>query len=209
MLSVPIFWKIAIESLAVSFTFFGLIMLRTDLEEVVIQSIANLEKQVGVNPLVAKHLIQVLARAVHLRGQPSDASTLPRQFGLDEFPHVEIFRWVSFLSFHGAFRVLGGRRIVPKSNRKGAHLSFDCLLCLKALVNRCGNKHEIVCAIKRKLSAYLSSHFKIYQIFQAENKSVKPVRLICQMCIICVRFVLVYIIVKQLDKKDYATIPFS
>ena len=78
-----------------------------------------------------------------------------------------------------------------------------------ALVNRCGNKHEKVCAIKRKLSASLFSRFKIYQIFQTENKSVKPVRLICQMCIICVRFVLVYIIVKQLDKKDYATIPFS
>ena len=106
VLYVPIFWKIAIESLAVSFTFFGLIMLRTDLEEIAVQGFANLEKQVGVDPFVAEHLIQVLARTVHLRGQPSDASTLPRQFGLDEFPHVEIFRWVPFFSFHSAFRVL-------------------------------------------------------------------------------------------------------
>ena len=106
VLSVPIFWKIAIESLAVSFTFFGLETLGTHLEKVVIQGFANLEKQVGVDPFVAKHLIKVFARAVHLRGQPSDASTLPRQFGLDEFPHVEIFRWVPFFSFHSAFRVL-------------------------------------------------------------------------------------------------------
>lgn len=180
VLSVPIFWKIAIESLAVSFTFFGLIMLRTDLEEIAVQGFANLEKQVGVDPFVAEHLIQVLARAVHLRGQPSDASTLPHQFGLDEFPDVEIFRWISFLSFHSAFQFIGSRSLVPKSNRKGAHLSFDCLLCLMALVNRRGNKHEKVCAIKRKLFAGLFSRFKIYQIFQTENKSVKPVRLICQ-----------------------------
>ena len=86
--------------------FFGLETLGAHLEKVVVQGFANLEKQVGVNPLVAEYLIKVLARAVHLRGQPSDASTLPRQFGLDEFPHVEIFRWVSFFSFHSAFRVL-------------------------------------------------------------------------------------------------------
>lgn len=137
VLSVPIFWKIAIESLAVSFTFFGLIMLRTDLEEIAVQGFANLEKQVGVNPLVAKHLIQVLARTVHLRGQPSDASTLPRQFGLDEMTEVKTICWVPFFSFHGVFRVIGSRRLVPKSNRKGAHLSFDCLLTWMALVNRC------------------------------------------------------------------------
>ena len=118
VLSVPIFWKIAIESLAVSFTFFGLIMLRTDLEKVEVQGFANLEKQVGIDPLVAKHLIQVLARAVHLRGQPSDASTLPRQFGLDEFPHVEIFRWVSFFSFHGAFRVWEAVALSRKATEK-------------------------------------------------------------------------------------------
>ena len=105
VLFVPILWRIAIEYLSVSFTFFGLIMLRTDLEKVEVQGFANLEKQVGVDPFVAKHLIKVFARAVDLRGQPSDAPTLPRQFGLDEFPNVEIFRWVSFFSFHGAFRV--------------------------------------------------------------------------------------------------------
>ena len=118
VLSVPIFWKITINGLAVSFTFFGLETLVAHLEEVVIQSIANLEKQVGVDPLVAKHLIQVLARTVHLRGQPSDASTLPRQFGLDEFPHVEIFRWVSFLSFHGAFRVWEAVALSRKATEK-------------------------------------------------------------------------------------------
>ena len=118
MLSIPIFWKITINGLAVSFTFFGLETLGAHLEKVVVQGFANLEKQVGVNPLVAEYLIKVLARAVHLRGQPSDASTLPRQFGLDEFPHVEIFRWVSFLSFHGVFRVLETVALSRKATEK-------------------------------------------------------------------------------------------
>lgn len=61
VLFVPILWRIAIEYLSVSFTFFGLIMLRTDLEKVEVQGFANLEKQVSIDPLVAKHLIQVLA----------------------------------------------------------------------------------------------------------------------------------------------------
>ena len=131
VLSVPIFWKIAIESLAVSFTFFGLIMLRTDLEEIAVQGFANLEKQVGVDPFVAEHLIQVLARAVHLRGQPSYASTLSGQFGLHNLSEMKAFSGVSFFSFHSAFR-FEGFCLVLKSNRKGAHLSFDCLLLLKA-----------------------------------------------------------------------------
>ena len=118
MLSIPIFWKITIESLAISFTFFGLETLGAHLEKVVVQGFANLEKQVGVDPFVAEHLIQVLARAVHLRGQPSDASTLPRQFGLDEFPDVEIFRWVSFFSFHGAFRVWEAVALSRKATEK-------------------------------------------------------------------------------------------
>lgn len=101
MLSIPIFRKIAINLLSVSFTLFGLVMLRTHLEEVAVQSLANLEKQVGVNPFVAKHLIEVLARAVNLRGQPSDAAALARQFRLDEFAEMKTFCGVSFFSFHG------------------------------------------------------------------------------------------------------------
>ena len=138
VLFVPIFWKVTVNGLAISFTFFGLETLGAHLEKVVVQGFANLEKQVGVDPFVAEHLIQVLARAVHLRGQPSDASTLPRQFGLDEFPDVEIFRWISFLSFHSAFQFIGSRSLVPKSNRKGAHLSFDCLSLLRASGKACG-----------------------------------------------------------------------
>lgn len=118
VLSVPIFWKIAIESLAVSFTFFGLIMLRTDLEEIAVQGFANLEKQVGVNPLVAKHLIQVLARTVHLLSQPSDASALPCQFSLYNLSKMETFRRVSFFSFHGAFRVLEAVALSRKAIEK-------------------------------------------------------------------------------------------
>ena len=118
MLSIPIFWKITINGLVVSFMFFGLETLGAHLEEVVVQGFANLEKQVGIDPLVAKHLIQVLARAVHLRGQPSDAPTLPRQFGLDEFPDVEIFRWVSFFSFYGAFRVWEAVALSRKATEK-------------------------------------------------------------------------------------------
>lgn len=118
MLSIPIFWKIAIESLAVSFTFFGLETLGAHLEKVVVQGFANLEKQVGVNPLVAEYLIKVLARTVHLRGQPSDAPTLPRQFGLDEMAEVETICWVSFLSFHGAFRVLEAVALSRKATEK-------------------------------------------------------------------------------------------
>lgn len=51
------FWKIPTKLLDVLFTFIGLVMLGTDLEEVIIQSIANLEKKVSVNPFVAKHLV--------------------------------------------------------------------------------------------------------------------------------------------------------
>ena len=57
VLSVPIFWKIAIESLAVSFTFFGLETLGTHLEKVVIQGFTNLEKKVSVNPFVAENFV--------------------------------------------------------------------------------------------------------------------------------------------------------
>ena len=53
----PISWKIVIKFLVVFFTFFGLEMLRTDQKKIVVQGFANLEKKVGVNPFVTKHLV--------------------------------------------------------------------------------------------------------------------------------------------------------
>jgi len=50
--------------------------------------------------------------------------------------------------------------------KKGAHLSFHCLLTWKALVNQCGNKHEKACAIKRKLSACLFSRKNLPDFFK-------------------------------------------
>ena len=58
-------------------------------EEVVVQRVAQLEKQVGVDPRVTENLVQVLAGVMHLVGQPSDGPALPLEFGLDEVADVE------------------------------------------------------------------------------------------------------------------------
>lgn len=77
----------------------------THLEEIIIQCFADLEECVRVNPRAFEKFVQILAGTVDLFGQPSDAASLPRQFGFDEFANVEFFVRGMFLVFHWACRI--------------------------------------------------------------------------------------------------------
>ena len=85
-----------------SFVFPIVPIIRVAFEEIVIQQVADFEQKVGVNPLTAKNLIGVLPRIAKLCGKPCDASPLPCQFCLDEFPYVRFF--VHRFAFAGALR---------------------------------------------------------------------------------------------------------
>ena len=80
----PINWKICSQIISI------VPNMRAVLEEVVVHSVAYLEKQVGVNPRVAQDLIQVLAGVMHLFGQPGDAPALPLEFCPDEVADMKI-----------------------------------------------------------------------------------------------------------------------
>ena len=53
------------------------------LEEVVIQGVANFEKDIGVDPFAAHDLVEVLSGVANLMCQPGDASSLLRKLCLD------------------------------------------------------------------------------------------------------------------------------
>lgn len=65
--------------------------LRKALKEIIIQNIADFQKQIGVNPFAVENLVSVLPRATESFGQPSDATPLLDQCCLDEFPYVRFF----------------------------------------------------------------------------------------------------------------------
>lgn len=85
-----------------SFVFPVVPIIRVAFEEIVIQQVADFEQKVGINPLTAKNLIGVLPRIAQLYGKPCNASPLPCQFCLDEFPYVRFF--VHRFAFAGALR---------------------------------------------------------------------------------------------------------
>lgn len=85
-----------------SFVFPVVSVIRVAFEEIVIQQVADFEQKVGINPLTAEDLIGVLPRIAQLYGKPCDASPLPCQFCLDEFPYVRFF--VHRFAFAGALR---------------------------------------------------------------------------------------------------------
>ena len=64
---------------------------RKALKEIIIQNVADFEQQICVDPFAVKNLVSVLPRATESLGKPRDASTLPCQFSLDEFPYVRFF----------------------------------------------------------------------------------------------------------------------
>ena len=86
-----------------SFVFPVVPIIRVAFEEIVIQQVADFEQKVGINPLTAKNLIGVLPRIAQLYGKPCNASPLPCQFCLDEFPYVRFF--VHRFAFAGALRL--------------------------------------------------------------------------------------------------------
>lgn len=94
-----------------SFVFPVVPIIRVAFEEIVIQQVADFEQKVGVNPLTAKNLIGVLPRIAKLCGKPCDASPLPCQFCLDEFPYVRFF--VHRFAFAGALRRKQTKRAEP------------------------------------------------------------------------------------------------
>lgn len=53
------------------------------LEEVVVQGIADFEKDIGVDPFAAHDFVEVITGVANLLCQPGDASPLPREFRLD------------------------------------------------------------------------------------------------------------------------------
>ena len=73
-----------------------------------------------MNPLMAEKLVEILAAAVDLGGEPCDAASLSRKLGLDEFAKMKISAVDMFFCFHtfsdSVFRPC------PKSNRKSVKL---------------------------------------------------------------------------------------
>ena len=65
------------------------VKLRAVLKEIVPQRLANLKKQVGVDPRTQKQFVKVLTRTVHLQRQPYCRATLPGKLLLDGSPDME------------------------------------------------------------------------------------------------------------------------
>lgn len=65
-------------------------MRRNILEEIMIQGLANLEKEVQRRPLGVKDLIEVLGGAVHLLRQPHRRAALPHQLGLNQPTQMQL-----------------------------------------------------------------------------------------------------------------------
>ena len=74
-----------------SFFFPVVPVIRKALEEIVVQQIADFEKQVGVDPAAVEDLVGVLAREAELAGEPGDGAPLPVEFLLDEVADVRFF----------------------------------------------------------------------------------------------------------------------
>ena len=114
----------------------GVLVVGADLEEVAIQGLADSEKGLGMDPRVAENLVEVLASAVDLGGQPSDAAPLPLQFGLDEFPKMEFLVGAMLFFLHVASRCLRLRPLPEKQQKKretfcityrcGLFLDYQC-----------------------------------------------------------------------------------
>lgn len=97
--------------------FFLLQPLRTVVEEIVAQRLADGIEQGHRNPLGAESLVEVLGRAVHLTGQPRGGASLPLEFGLEEPAYVQFVGRYGCVSFHRRrFRLSA---LVPKCNKKG------------------------------------------------------------------------------------------
>lgn len=99
----------------------------TVLKEIMPQRLANLKKQVGVNPRSHKQFVKVLTRTVHLQRQPYCRATLPGKLLLDGLPDMETV-WCC-LAFHTAYfnesslatkHKKGARRYFMLINAKGS-----------------------------------------------------------------------------------------
>lgn len=114
--------------------------------------------------------VDVFGGAVYLLGKPSGSAALAGKFGFEELANVKVVSVLWRVSFHGIGRLVG---LPPLSaNHEERRSPFvSLLIILGALVNLDTNKHEKVCAIKRKLSACLFSCRKIYQIFQERTRA--------------------------------------
>jgi hypothetical protein len=82
--------------------FLDVSVLRIAPKKIIIQQIADFQKQVRVDPFAAEEFVHILPRVAQLRGKPSDAPPLSCQFCLDEFPYVQFF--VHRFAFAGALR---------------------------------------------------------------------------------------------------------
>ena len=65
-------------------------MRRDILEEIVIQGLADLEKEVHSGPLGVEDLVKVLGGAVHLLRQPHRCAALPRQLSLNQPTQMQL-----------------------------------------------------------------------------------------------------------------------
>ena len=60
-------------------------------EEIVIQYLADSQKQIGVNETMGKQIVHMLTRIVQPRSQPGDGSPLPCEFFLDKVSDMWYF----------------------------------------------------------------------------------------------------------------------
>lgn len=72
------------------------------LEEVEVQGVAYLEKDIGVDPFAAHDFVKVLTSVANLLCQPGDASSLPRELRLDGLSDMKGVDRGVFMSVHNA-----------------------------------------------------------------------------------------------------------
>ena len=97
-LVLPIIRNYFTRNLLLFFSFFSKEIIRAVPEEVVVECLTNHEQPWQGDPLLAKCLIDVFRRAMHLTREPSSRAALPFQLRLDARAQVEFFVRICF--FH-------------------------------------------------------------------------------------------------------------
>ena len=124
-----------------------------DLEEVIVQGIADFEKDIGVDPFAAHDFVKVFAGVADLMRQPGDTPPLPRKLRLDGLSDVKGSDR-GFVVVHCSIR-FGTFTLTSKQQKRRKIVPFVCLFGLEVSPNtRYTNKHGIIPADTETSAAY-------------------------------------------------------
>ena len=103
----------------------GVAVVGAGFEEVVVQGIAYLEQDIGVDPFTTHDFVEVLSGIANLLRQPCDASSLPRELCLDGLSDVKgVCRGLFVIHFLFRWELSP----LPLSNKKGVRHFFVAYL---------------------------------------------------------------------------------